>query len=70
MHCPFCASYEQVVLTLKSDQFAETLVECTACGNSWSINHGLTELVVDAHPESFLSGLAEHVEADDYVWAV
>lgn len=70
MRCPFCESYEQSVLSLKSKQFAEVLVECMACGSSWSINHGHIELVVDAHAESFLSGQTDCVEADEYVWTI
>lgn len=70
MRCPVCGSYEQSVLTMKAEQFVEGLVECMVCGSSWSINHGLTEMVVDTHPASFLEGRTECVEADDYVWAV
>lgn len=70
MRCPFCESYEQVAISLKSKQFTEVLVECSRCGSSWAINHGHTELVADAHPGSILSGLSECVEADDYVWAI
>ncbi|HMB15441.1 MAG TPA: hypothetical protein VKN62_03925 [Pelovirga sp.] len=54
---------------MKSLQFSEGLVECSGCGSSWSINHGHAEMVVDAHPQSFLAGQTECVEADDYVWA-
>ncbi|WP_224746940.1 hypothetical protein [Pelovirga terrestris] len=54
---------------MKSKQFAEGLVECSGCGSSWAINHGHAEMVVDAHPQSFLTGQTECVEADDYVWA-
>jgi len=69
MRCPVCGSYEQSVLSMKSKQFAEGLVECAGCGSSWSINHGHSEMVADAHPESFVAGQTECVEADDYVWA-
>lgn len=70
MCCPVCGSYEQSVLIMKSEQFAEGLMECTICGSSWSVNHGHAEIVIDAQPASFLEGQTECVEADDYVWAV
>lgn len=70
MRCPVCGSYEQSVLIMKSEQFAEGLMECTICGSSWSVNHGHAEIVIDAQPASFLEGQTECVEADDYVWAV
>jgi len=54
---------------MKAEQFEEGLVECGVCGSSWSINHGLAEVVVDAQLASFLQGQSECVEADDYTWA-
>jgi glycyl-tRNA synthetase (class II) len=51
------------------EQFNEGLVECSVCGSSWAVNHGLAELVVDAQISSFLEGQSECVEADDYTWA-
>ena len=69
MCCPVCGGYDQKVLTMKSEQFVEDLVECTACGSSWSIQHGYVEMVVDTQKSSFLQGGSECVEADDYVWA-
>jgi len=69
MQCPICRSYEQKTLEMHVDQFNEGLVECFVCGSSWSVNHGLAELVVDAQISSFLEGQSECVEADDYTWA-
>ena len=69
MRCPICSNYEQITLTMKSDQFKEGLVECSACESSWSINHGHAELVIDTQLSSFLEGQSECVEADDYTWA-
>jgi len=54
---------------MKAEQFEEGLVECGVCGSSWSINHGLAKVVVDAQLASFLQGQSECVEADDYTWA-
>lgn len=70
MRCPTCGSYEQKTLEMKVDQFSESLVDCAVCGSSWSINHGLAEIVVDSQNASFLEGQSECVEADDYPWAV
>jgi hypothetical protein len=39
---------------------------CKICNSVWSINHGLTEIVKDAHKRSFLGAMSECVEADDY----
>ena len=70
MQCPVCGSYEQSTLEMKIAQFNEKLVECGVCGSSWSINHGLAEIVVDTKLASFREGQSECVEADDYPWAV
>ena len=69
MQCPVCKSHEQKIFEMKTEQFHEGLVECAVCGSSWSINHGLAEVVVDAQRASFLEGTSECVEADDYIWA-
>lgn len=69
MRCPVCTSHEQSVLEMKAGQFEEGLVECSVCGSSWSVSHGLAEIVVDAQLASFLQGQSECVEADDYTWA-
>ncbi len=70
MRCPTCGSYEHKTLEMKVSQFSESLVECVVCGSSWSVNHGLAEIVVDSQSASFLEGQSECVEADDYPWAV
>ncbi|MDA3806997.1 MAG: hypothetical protein PF440_03700 [Thiomicrorhabdus sp.] len=69
MQCPICRSYEQNTLEMQSEQFKEGLVECSICGSSWSVNHGLAKLVVDTQVASFLEGQSESVDADDYTWA-
>lgn len=69
MRCPVCGSHEQSVLSMKAGQFEEGLVECGVCASSWSVNHGLSEVVVDTQLASFLQGQSECVEADDYTWA-
>ena len=69
MRCPICGNYDQEILIIKTDQFYEGLVECSACESSWAINHGHAELVTDTQLSSFLQGQSECVEADDYTWA-
>ena len=69
MKCPVCNNYEHQQIELHSEGFNEGLVECSVCGTSWSINHGLTEVVSDPLEKSFLSAMSESVEGDDYCWA-
>ena len=70
MQCPVCSSHENSSIEMKAGQFNEELVECTVCQSSWSVNHGLAEVVVDTQSFSFLEGQSECVEADDYPWAI
>ena len=66
MTCPVCKSHEHSDIHLHADQFNEDLIKCPTCGSSWSINHGLTEIVKDAQEKSFLSATSECVEGYDY----
>ncbi len=70
MRCPICGSYESSSLAMKSEQFSEELVQCSLCESSWSIAHGLEKVFIDTQSSSFLEGVCECVEADDYPWAV
>ncbi len=70
MQCPVCKTYEQYSeIDLHSNGFAEDIITCSICGTVWSINHGVSEVVMDAQEKSFLSALSECVEADDYCFA-
>jgi len=69
MQCPVCKSYQNSGLALNAAGFQEELVECRSCGSSWSINHGLAELVNDSQKASFLEATTECVECDDYCFA-
>ena len=69
MKCPVCNNHEQQQINLHSEGFNEGLLECKTCGTSWSINHGLAEVVNDPFKCSFLSATTEPVEGDDYCWA-
>ena len=69
MKCPVCKSPKYSEIDLHVEWFYEGLFECTDCGSSWSISHGLTEVVNDTQQSSFLEALTECVEADDYCFA-
>jgi uncharacterized Zn finger protein len=69
MKCPVCSTYEHSDINLHSDGFDEAISKCSTCGTSWSVNHGLTEVVNDAQANSFLSAGSENVEGYDYCLA-
>ncbi len=69
MKCPICKSFKNSEIDLHVDGFYEDLFECAVCGSSWSVNHGLTEVVKDTQQASFLEALTECVEGDDYSFA-
>ena len=66
MKCPLCKSHQQVDTNLHSNGFKEGITECSICGAVWSVNHGVTEMVMDPQIESFLEVQSECVEGDDY----
>jgi len=69
MKCPVCNNHDHQQINLHSDQFNEGILECKACNATWSVNHGLAEIVSDPCEQSFLSAISEAVEGDDYCWA-
>lgn len=69
MKCPVCKGHEQRDTQLHSEGFYENIVECSACGSIWSVNHGQAEIVRDAQKNSFLEAVSECVEGDDYALA-
>lgn len=70
MKCPVCKSQEFQRLQLHADGFDEQICECSSCSTSWSVNHGLSEVIRDSQKNSFLEAIAECVDGDDYAWAV
>jgi transcription elongation factor Elf1 len=70
MKCPVCKHRNFKSTDLHADGFDEALCKCAVCGSTWSINHGLTEVVKDTQENSFLAGITECVEGDDYGFAV
>lgn len=70
MKCPVCRAHgPHNQLGLRVQGFAEDIVTCVVCGAVWSVNHGMTELIVDPQQGSFLSAIGDTVEADDYNYA-
>lgn len=66
MRCPVCKSFKHKEMDLHVDGFYEDLYECAICGSTWTVTHGLTEMVKDAQKCSFLEALTECVEGADY----
>ena len=66
MRCPACKTHEHSEIHLRSDQFNEDLFKCPTCGTTWSVNHGVMEVVTDTQEHSFLAAKSECVEGDDY----
>ncbi len=67
MKCPVCRnSAQHTEIDIHSNGFDEEIIQCDVCGSIWSINHGTVELVTDTQARSFLEGLTECVDGDDY----
>jgi len=66
MKCPVCKSHEYAATNLHVEGFYESIFECKVCSSTWSVNHGVTEVIKDTQARSFLQGLSESVEGDDY----
>ncbi len=66
MKCPVCKNREHDDIELQSAGFSEGIQECRICGSMWSVNHGVTEVIKDTQENSFLAGISESVEGDDY----
>lgn len=67
MKCPVCKTHEQYArIDVQSDQFAEEINTCRICGTVWAVSHGAIGIVTDTQEDSFLEGVTECVEADDY----
>jgi len=66
MQCPSCKNHELIDTDLHADGFKEDLIECSVCGTTWSVNHGVMEVVKDTQGKSFLAAQTECVEGDDY----
>ena len=69
MKCPICKSLKHSGIDLHVEGFYEEIFECAVCASSWSVSHGLTEVIKDTQQASFLEALTECVEGDDYCYA-
>jgi len=65
MKCPVCKGNDYNEIDLHAEGFYENIFECDVCGTSWSVNHGLIEIVKDGQKESFLEAIKDCVEGDD-----
>ena len=66
MQCPTCKNHEHAETHLHADQFDEDIMKCRVCGTTWSVQHGVVEVIQDSQEASFLQGTSECVEGDDY----
>ena len=67
MKCPVCKnSKNQVQMDVHENGIDEEIFECELCGTTWSVNHGIVEVIKDSQAKSFLEATSENVEGDDY----
>ncbi len=66
MKCPVCKSHQaRTQIEVHMNGFDEDLFQCDICGSSWSVNHGLVDIVKDTQRRSFLQANSELVEGND-----
>ena len=66
MKCPVCKSLDaHTEIQVHENGFDEDLFQCETCGSTWSVNHGLVEVVNDTQKRSFLEAKSEAVEGAD-----
>ncbi len=66
MKCPVCKNSSNTDIDLHADGFYEDIFECSVCKATWSVNHGIAEVISDPQKDSFLQAVTESVEGDDY----
>lgn len=67
MKCPVCKSHQsRTEIQVHDNGFDEDLFQCKDCGSTWSVNHGLIDVVRDTQAHSFLEANAESVEGADH----
>ena len=67
MKCPVCkSSQEHTEIQVHANGFDEDLYQCEVCGSTWSVNHGLVDVVKDTQKKSFLESNTESVDGADY----
>ena len=65
MKCPVCKSKKLQEIDLHADGFYEGIFECEICSDQPPQLVEI-ELIRDPQPDSFLQGMPEKVESDDY----
>ncbi len=66
MKCPVCKSHKShIEIQVHANGFDEDLFQCETCGSTWSVNHGLIEIVKDTQSKSFLEANDESVDGVD-----
>ncbi len=68
MKCPVCKKHQtHTEIEVHDNGFDEDLFQCETCGSTWSVNHGLVDLVRDTQRRSFLEANSESVEGVDNI---
>ena len=66
MKCPVCKHHQMhSEIEVHDNGFDEDLFQCDDCGSTWSVNHGLVDVVRDTQRRSFLAAETEPVEGFD-----
>ena len=66
MKCPVCKSHQiHTEIEVHTNGFDEDLFKCNCCESTWSVNHGLVEVVKDTQSRSFLAANADPVDGAD-----
>ena len=66
MKCPVCKSRQaHTEIQVHANGFDEDLYQCEVCGSTWSVNHGLVDVVKDTQKRSFLESNTESVDGAD-----
>ncbi len=67
MKCPVCKNHElHTEIQVHANGFDEDLFQCDICGSTWSVNHGLVEIVKDTQAKSFLEATSDSADGVDY----
>ena len=56
---------EDTEIQVHANGFDEDLFQCEVCGSTWSVNHGLVEIVKDTQSTSILEANDESVDGVD-----
>lgn len=66
MKCPVCKSYAaHTEIQVHANGFDEELFKCELCDSTWSVNHGLVDVVTDTQKQSFLEANTEQADGVD-----